>query len=215
MTRTLHGQVSSLSVPYYPASSATPQALISYDSLSPVSSATNWPSTPSPHHDTHNHLAQVTDPDRIKRIRIPGDEDPTCVDEYELCSGWAMPGELGLASDQGECFNNAKWMSQHCPLACGQCKVPETTEVPCANLYRDCDLWAVPGEFSEKVKPNVSVTSGRCAFSSHITSNTNKRLTDRLASYLPPPRTGRVQKQSRMDDAKLSPGVRPCVPGAL
>lgn len=91
-----------------------------------------------------------------------------------------MPGELGLASDQGECFNNAKWMSQHCPLACGQCKVPDTTEVPCANLYRDCDLWAAPGEFSEKVWTKA-VTSGGYAFSSH-----NGRKLDRPA-FLPPP----------------------------
>lgn len=100
-------------------------------------------------------------PDKILRIRIPGDANETCVDKHESCSGWAMPGELGLASDEGECLKNPDWMAENCPLSCGECPVLETPKVPCSNLYRDCDMWATPGAYSAEVSLGKSMTSVR------------------------------------------------------
>eukprot|EP00052_Salpingoeca_macrocollata_P019744 m.164463 g.164463 ORF g.164463 m.164463 type:complete len:287 (+) comp21058_c0_seq4:119-979(+) len=97
--------------------------------------------------DPHDNGA-VSDPmDEIISIRIPGDEDPSCVDLDNNCVNYAQPGAF---SYEGECLNNPDWMNVNCPLSCGKCKVPDTVDVPCGSLYKMCGEWATPGQFSDE-----------------------------------------------------------------
>jgi len=64
--------------------------------------------------------------------------DAHCKDTAEGCADWAA---------DGECTNNAEYMSVACAKSCNACgRLPELQE--CVNLHApdDCDAWAADGE---------------------------------------------------------------------